>query len=82
MDNCAVTAHPNLIVFVTHGGMNSLTETLRHGKPVVVVPVFGGQLRNGILAERAGIGKMLRIPEITTPGKLKNTLTELINDDK
>uniref|UniRef100_A0A0N5A983 glucuronosyltransferase n=1 Tax=Syphacia muris TaxID=451379 RepID=A0A0N5A983_9BILA len=51
-----ILGHKSLVAFITHGGMNSLVETTRIGKPVVVIPLFGDQERNANLLERAGIG--------------------------
>ncbi|VDK45753.1 unnamed protein product [Gongylonema pulchrum] len=76
-----VCPHPNLIAFLTHGGINSITEALNIGKPVIIVPVFGDQMRNGILAERAGFGKMLTIPDITSEGKLRKAFAEMLNNN-
>lgn len=77
-----ISAHPNLVAFLTHGGINSITETLNIGKPIITVPVFGDQMRNGILAERAGFGKMLTIPDITVEGKLRNAFAEMLTNNR
>lgn len=71
-----------MVAFITHGGMNSITETLSRGKPVIVIPIFGDQVRNGILAGRAGVGVMLRISELYEEGKLKNTIKPFIENSR
>ena len=39
----SLLVHPNLRVFITHGGMGSIQETLCHKTPIVGVPVHGDQ---------------------------------------
>ncbi|KAK6046517.1 hypothetical protein COOONC_15978 [Cooperia oncophora] len=52
-----VLAHPRLRLFVMHGGINGLMEALLRAVPVVVVPIFADQFRNGRNAEKRGVGK-------------------------
>uniref|UniRef100_A0A915PVM9 glucuronosyltransferase n=1 Tax=Setaria digitata TaxID=48799 RepID=A0A915PVM9_9BILA len=73
-------AHSKVIAFLTHGGMNSITETLNHGKPVVVIPIFGDQLQNAVLVERSGIGIKLTLPEAQKRGKLYDAIYNIITD--
>merc|ERR1719322_1314480 len=47
-------AHPNLKVFVTHGGLGSTQEALTHAVPLVGVPINGDQMANMMRAERHG----------------------------
>ena len=47
-------AHPNLKVFVTHGGLLSTQEALFHGVPLVGVPINGDQIVNLKRAEKHG----------------------------
>ena len=47
-------AHPNLKVFVTHGGLGSTQEALYHGVPLVGVPINGDQMANVQRAKRHG----------------------------
>ncbi|VDK27776.1 unnamed protein product [Gongylonema pulchrum] len=60
--------------------MNSITETLNRGKPVIVVPVFGDQLRNAVLAKRAGFGIMLPVSDLQEEKKLSDAFERIIND--
>lgn len=42
----------------------SVQESLYHGVPMVVIPLFGDQLANGARIERQGTGKVLPIEGI------------------
>lgn len=39
-----ILAHPNVKLFVTHGGLLSCTEAILRGKPIVGIPIFGDQM--------------------------------------
>ncbi|KAK6048953.1 hypothetical protein COOONC_13542 [Cooperia oncophora] len=47
----ALIAHPSLRCFVSHAGINSILELTRIGKPSILVPLFGDQLRSEVLPE-------------------------------
>lgn len=51
-------AHPRIRLFIMHGGLNGLIEAAQQGVPVIVVPFFVDQFRNGRLAEKRGMGKV------------------------
>ena len=46
-------------VFVTHGGMNSVSESLYYGVPLVVIPQMGEQETVGRRVEELGAGLYL-----------------------
>lgn len=46
-------------VFVTHGGMNSVSEALVYGTPMVVIPFVSDQPVNARCIEKLGVGKKL-----------------------
>ncbi|NLU70685.1 glycosyltransferase [Streptomyces sp. HNM0574] len=52
-------------VFLTHGGFNSVRESLRTGTPIAVLPQFGDQHPNAQRATELGIGREItdRSPE-------------------
>lgn len=60
-----VLAHPNVKLFVTHGGLLSTTESVYFGKPVVGIPVFADQKTNMRIAELNGIGEYVLFEEFT-----------------
>ncbi|XP_053615383.1 UDP-glucosyltransferase 2-like isoform X2 [Plodia interpunctella] len=50
----SILAHPNCILFITHGGLLSTTEAVHFGKPIIGIPVFGDQFNNIDRAVRKG----------------------------
>ncbi|ALC45681.1 Ugt86Dj, partial [Drosophila busckii] len=42
----AILAHPNLRLFINHGGMLSIIEAAHYGKPMLGLPLFFDQARN------------------------------------
>ncbi|XP_018324508.1 2-hydroxyacylsphingosine 1-beta-galactosyltransferase-like [Agrilus planipennis] len=55
-----VLAHPNLKLFITHGGLLSTIEAIYHAVPLLALPVFGDQLMNAAEIEALGYG--LKLP--------------------
>ncbi|XP_066904014.1 UDP-glucosyltransferase 2 [Halyomorpha halys] len=74
-----ILAHKNCILFITHGGLLSLMEAVHFGVPVIGIPFFGDQAKNFFFAEEAGIGKMIRLEEITYE-RVSNTIKEVLSN--
>ncbi|OWR41057.1 UDP-glycosyltransferase UGT39B2 [Danaus plexippus plexippus] len=70
-----ILQHPNIKVFVSHGGLIGMQEAIINGVPVVGVPVFGDQFNNVLLAQEAGFGKLLRYHDIN-----EKTLSAVLNE--
>ncbi|EPB75471.1 glycosyltransferase family 28 protein [Ancylostoma ceylanicum] len=66
-------ADKRLSLFITHGGMNSMLESMFHGKPMIVIPLFGDQQLNSKNVIRIGTGMLVDRNNLN-----KNTLTEAI----
>ena len=60
-------------VFVTHGGMNSVSEALVFGTPMVVIPFVSDQPVNARCVEKLGAGKKLEYSAVS-----KNVLKEKV----
>ncbi|CAG9767337.1 unnamed protein product [Ceutorhynchus assimilis] len=73
-----VLAHPNVKLFITHGGFLSTTETIYHGVPVLAIPVFGDQFINANKAVRYGYGLMLSYHD--NQNFNEDTLTRLLQE--
>ena len=67
--------------FVTHGGMNSVSESLSYGVPVVVIPQMGEQEIVGRRVEDLGAGLYLARAEVTAE-KLRDAVRRLLAEDR
>ena len=73
-----ILAHPNVKVFITHGGIFGSQEGLYWAKPMLCMPLYGDQHRNTIKAVRAGYARSLVFSEITA-NELQLNVEALIN---
>ncbi len=65
--------------FVTHGGMNSVSESLFQGVPVVVIPQMGEQEVVGRRVEEIGAGIYLAKHDVSAE-KLRESVARLLTD--
>jgi MGT family glycosyltransferase len=65
-------------VFVTHGGYNSVAESIRAGTPMLVIPLAIDQPLSAHYVERAGFGCAIR-PEEVTEGSVASALETLLD---
>ncbi|KAI3408160.1 hypothetical protein GPALN_012008 [Globodera pallida] len=82
-DQKTILLHPKTRAFVSHCGLNSLTESVRAGVPILVIPLFGDQKYNAILAEHKGVGIKLDVKALKTDGAealFFGSLGKLLND--
>lgn len=68
-------------VFVSHGGMNSVSESLHNGVPLIVVPQMGEQELVGRQVERLGAGVYLAKHEATAD-RLRQSVLRVRTDDR
>ena len=68
-------------VFVTHGGMNSVSEALVYGTPMVVIPFVSDQPVNARCIEKLGVGKRLDYAK-AEPEILKNMVYAVVGNDE
>lgn len=62
----AILRHPNLKCFITHGGLNSIQESIWWAKPVVIIPFIFDQFMNAQWATEKGYGVKILYTEITS----------------
>nr|AEW43123.1 UDP-glycosyltransferase UGT40D1 [Helicoverpa armigera] len=77
----SILAHPNLRVFITHGGLLSTTETVHFGVPIIGIPVFADQFINVHRAEIRGFAKRVDL-SYTMAGELKKAILEVVTDKR
>jgi UDP:flavonoid glycosyltransferase YjiC (YdhE family) len=68
----AILPHVDLVI--THGGNNTVTESLHFGKPMVVLPLFWDQHDNAQRMEQLGLGR-----RVDTYGHAPEELTAAID---
>ena len=74
-------AHHIVKVFISHGGLLSFQESIFHATPLLVLPIYGDQPRNGKFVENSGLGRMLVWEELTVD-KIVDALTDIITNPK
>ena len=52
-------AHPNVRLFITHGGLLSTQEAIQRGLPLIGIPIYGDQRDN--TARIVSFGKGIRL---------------------
>ncbi|EFA10102.2 UDP-glucuronosyltransferase 2C1-like Protein [Tribolium castaneum] len=70
-----VLAHPNIRLFISHGGFLSTVEAVYHGVPIIGIPVFGDQKYNIATAEHDGYAVAIQLDDLS-----EETLTRALNE--
>lgn len=73
--------HPNIKAFLSHGGLNSIFETMYHGVPVVGIPLFGDHYDTMTRVQAKGMGILLNWKTVTE-SELYEALEKVINDPR
>jgi MGT family glycosyltransferase len=68
---------PQVDLLITHGGNNTVTESLHFGKPMVVLPLFWDQHDNAQRMQELGLGRRLDTYG-HEPGELRGAIDELL----
>ncbi len=65
-------------IFITHAGMNSVTESLSFSVPMICIPQTGEQMLNALRIQQIGAGVVLEEEE-RTPERLLSLVTQMLN---
>lgn len=76
-----IIAHPNVKLFITHGGSLGTTEAVHEGVPLLGIPLFGDQMVNMKRAVARGYALTLDYKNITEEN-LSGALNELLTNPK
>lgn len=76
-----ILAHPNVKLFITHGGLLSSTEAVYHGVPIIGIPVFGDQFLNMARAQYNGYGIKIAYNNLTETS-ISWALEEMLTNSK
>ena len=66
-------------LFISHGGMNSINESLYFGVPLLIVPQQFEQHFNGRRMVKLGVAQVIR-PEVITLEKLRAAVSHLLSE--
>ncbi|PSN31782.1 UDP-glucuronosyltransferase 3A1, partial [Blattella germanica] len=76
-----LAAHPNLRIFITHGGLLSTQEALNRGVPVIGIPIFADQDVNMKKAELSGYGITVNFRNLTTES-ISSAIKEVLENPR
>nr|CDJ87494.1 UDP-glucuronosyl UDP-glucosyltransferase domain containing protein [Haemonchus contortus] len=75
-------ADDRLTLFITHGGAGSMMESATFGKPLIVIPLFGDQIRNAKLIEKFGFGVVVEKSHLLHGTLLNDSLALVLNNPR
>ncbi|CRL07820.1 CLUMA_CG020774, isoform A [Clunio marinus] len=75
-----ILAHPNVKLFITHGGQHSVEESIIRQVPMVICPFQGDQFANAERSVERGIAEILNIYDDLTSEQIKRVITEVISN--
>ncbi|XP_030383885.1 UDP-glucuronosyltransferase 2C1 [Scaptodrosophila lebanonensis] len=70
-----ILAHPNIKLFITHGGLFGTQEGIHWGVPMLCIPLYGDQHRNTIKSVREGYARSLVFSKLTVDDLVSNIET-------
>lgn len=73
--------HPNVKLFIGHGGISGVYEVVDAGIPILGFPLIFDQERNLRHLEDAGMAIVMNIQSISSV-EFSNAVSDLINDKK
>ncbi|XP_017033184.1 UDP-glycosyltransferase UGT5-like [Drosophila kikkawai] len=76
-----ILAHPNVIVFIAHGGLFGTQEAVHNGVPILGMPIYCDQHLNIHQGKKAGYALGLDYRTVTE-AELRGSLLELIENPK
>ncbi|CAI5438986.1 unnamed protein product [Caenorhabditis angaria] len=70
-----------ITAFLTHGGLGSTNELAYCGKPALMIPIFGDQVRNAKMFIRHGGAIVLKKEDLSDYEIVKNSIRSILYDD-
>ncbi|CAB3221864.1 unnamed protein product [Arctia plantaginis] len=75
-----ILSHPNIKVFISHGGLIGTQEAIFNGVPIIGIPIYADQYNNLLQAQYLGFGKILEYHDINEES-LGKFLNEVLADE-
>lgn len=77
-----ILAHPNLKLFITHGGLLSTHEATWHGVAILGIPFHADQFRNLFKIKQLGVGEVIEFNKITSREIFRTAVERVLNNRK
>nr|XP_054748735.1 UDP-glucuronosyltransferase 1A8-like [Lytechinus pictus] len=71
--------HPKARLLIYHGGLAGIYEAIRHGVPMVIMPIFADQPSNAVRVEAKSMGRVIEKDSITYD-VVREALTDVLED--
>ena len=65
-------ADPRVQMFISHGGLNSIIESVYHAKPLIIFPIYADQPSNAASAEAKGLAIRMDFGDFSSETLLSN----------
>nr|CAH7757405.1 unnamed protein product [Callosobruchus chinensis] len=75
-----ILRHPNVKLFITQGGQQSIEEALLNGVPMIVLPFGVDQIPNAKKIDCEGLGKYVNHKPTLSKEQFKSAIEEIINN--
>ncbi|KAK9709065.1 hypothetical protein K7432_009280 [Basidiobolus ranarum] len=75
----SILSHPNTVLFVSHGGLDSSNEAILTGTKVLNIPIFGDHFYNSGNLETVGVSIPMELKTFTSPEMIEK-MTLLVED--
>ncbi|CAK1582396.1 unnamed protein product [Parnassius mnemosyne] len=75
----SILEHPNTVLFISHGGLMSVTEATHHGVPIIGIPMFGDQFVCVELVTHRGCGIRVDFNN-ELPSKIREAVNEILGN--
>lgn len=84
-DNLSLKEYRNVlkksVLFISHGGFNSISDSILYMTPLIICPLSAEQSSNGKIVEQLGCGVHYNYNEIEV-NKLRNKINEVLSNEK
>lgn len=77
----SVLSHEQVKLFITHGGQQSMEESIDRTIPMLVIPFFDDQISNARKVEHLGIGRKLELADLNE-SSLKEMILEVAGNSR
>jgi UDP:flavonoid glycosyltransferase YjiC (YdhE family) len=75
-----ILAHPNLKLFITHGGLRSMEESIAHKVPILTIPFSYDQPYNAEVIVHYGIGEQYDLNQLTVESFVNAIFRVILNE--